>query len=284
MRDYQHAKELSEEEWKVYDEALKREEPKGLPEKKIKIANILQELKKTEASLVSAGAKTFSELHPEILDNNSDDYDYTYKPAPPVAHETKFSFAVPDLTDEKRIAYLKVFQAAWDGDLEIIKSFTLAPYESEGGNTINPPLKIAVQDGNGFSPFSIAILRGHRDVALKIVEICMTQYRKEDTGLRKFNMRSYNCDHEDEDEDEDDSEYESEEELDLPIISSLVKDKYTVDNLGEVASTVNSDILPLTMIEWPCYPQRILETQEILKSLSHPIANPSFYLYYKAKS
>jgi len=165
------------------------------------------------------------------------------------------------LTENQRTAYLKLFQAAWDGDIEIIKSLTLAPYELETGQ-FNPPLRIAVQDGNGFSPFSLAVLRGHRDIALKIVEICMAQYRKDDTGRRKFNIRSYDNIRCYESDDEYDSDYDSDEEHDLPITSNLVSDKYTVDNLGEVASTVKSDILPLQMIEWECYTERIIETKE----------------------
>jgi hypothetical protein len=65
---------------------------------------------------------------------------------------------------------------------------------------LNAPLKIAVQDGNGFSPFSIAVLRGHNELARKIVEICAAQYHKDD-GLRK-RFRTI-VDSEDEDVDED---------------------------------------------------------------------------------
>jgi hypothetical protein len=39
----------------------------------------------------------------------------------------------------------------------------------------------------------------------------------------------------------------------------LVNDKFTVDNLGEVSNMVKSDVLPLTMIEWSCKPQRFLD-------------------------
>ena len=32
-----------------------------------------------------------------------------------------------------------------------------------------------------------------------------------------------------------------------------------MDNLGEVSNMVKSDVLPLTMIEWSCKPQRFLD-------------------------
>jgi hypothetical protein len=65
------------------------------------------------------------------------------------------------------------------------------------------PLMIAVQDGSGFNPFAIAVLRGHFDLAKKIVEICATQYRTDDgtSPKRRWNMVPHDSDDEDGDSD-----------------------------------------------------------------------------------
>ena len=42
----------------------------------------------------------------------------------------------------------------------------------------------------------------------------------------------------------------------------MVSDNFTIENLDEVSTIVKSDILPLTMIEWPCKAPRILEQEK----------------------
>ena len=117
--------------------------------------------------------------HPKPLENNSQ-----IQPKPvPYRFETSFQFRIPDLNAIKKGGYIKMFEAAWNNDLETVKSITLAPWALEAGLPLNLPLKIAVQDGNGFSPFSIAVLRGHHNLAKNIVEICAAQY-DEDEGLK----------------------------------------------------------------------------------------------------
>lgn len=58
-------------------------------------------------------------------------------------------------------------------------------------------------DGRGFSPFSIAALRGHYDLARKIIEICMAQYHKDDglSSRQRWTMRT----------DDSDEEYDSDD-------------------------------------------------------------------------
>jgi hypothetical protein len=112
---------------------------------------------------------------------------------------------VPDLNDTRNEGYVKLFEAAWDNDLERIKSLTLGKWSSDDDMPLNSPLKIAVQDGSGFSPFSIAVLRGHRELAKKIVEICATQYHKDDGLSTKQRFRTTaDSDEEDDDEDSED--------------------------------------------------------------------------------
>lgn len=88
---------------------------------------------------------------------------------------------------------MQLFEAAWNNDLEKLKAITLAPWTWMDSKVKEPPLRVAIQDQNGFSPFSIAILRGHRDLAKKIVEICATQYHKDDgvSTRQRWNMRTF---------------------------------------------------------------------------------------------
>ena len=174
------------------------------------------------------------------------------------------SFSAPDLNNAKEEGFKKMFEAAWNGDLETIKSLTLAPWKSSLPDYPDPvaPLKIGIVDSNGFSPFSIAVLRGHYEVAKKIVEICMTQYHKEDGISSSKRWTVYRDDDEEEYySDDDESTYEGRRVSDhLPIFSELVSDKFTIDNLGEVATMVKSDVMPLTMMEWPCKAARFSNT------------------------
>ena len=103
-------------------------------------------------------------------------------------------------------------------------------------------------DSNGFSPFSLAVLRGHYDLALKIVEICQLQYHGNDprTQRLKWKMAGGN-------DESDMSDYDGDE---LPIRSELVSDTFTIEDLGEVQYMVKSTTLPKTMIEWGCRAHR----------------------------
>jgi ankyrin repeat protein len=158
---------------------------------------------------------------------------------------------VPDLNPTKYSGYLRLFEAAWNDDLETVKSLTLAPWQFQDEKPLQAPLQIAVRDGNGFSPFSIAVLQGHHKLAQTIVEICIAQYHQDDGSLRKrWNMHSMDSDDEGYSDEDDDNK--------LPIYSELVSDKYTIDSVGEVSDAVKSDVLPLMMIEWPCYTTRLL--------------------------
>jgi ankyrin repeat protein len=252
LRNYQAAKASNRKEWGAYKKRVEVKKEEGIEVKKAAIAKLIQELEKAEDALIAAGAKTFAELHPEIP-KCQERQGYQYTPHEPTPYKTEINFMIPDLNDTKHERYAKLFEAAWNNDLETVKSMTLAPWSSAEGQPLSPPLKVAVLDGNGFSPFSIATLRGHYGLAKKIVEICATQYHKDD-GLstrQRWNMRT---------EASDDEYSDDEREHDyLPIFSELVSEKFTVDNLGEVSNIVKSDVLPLTMIEWSCMAKRFLD-------------------------
>jgi hypothetical protein len=203
QRDFQAIKHRNDNEWKAYNDWTPSKSEEGLEEKKAAISKLIEELEHAEKTLIEAGAKTFAQLYPKIPQREEANQP-VYPDPEPTFYETTLRFRVPDLNDTKKDGYIKLFEAAWNNDLETIKSLTLGKWSSDNGIQLNSPLKIAVQDGNGFSPFSIAALRGHHDVARKIVEICATQYHKDDGLSTKQRFRTISgSDDEDEDIDSD---------------------------------------------------------------------------------
>lgn len=189
--DYEARKKVDEMHSKEWEEKSKLDTQKGVQEKKAAIAKLIEEFERAEKALITAGGKTFAEMHPDIKQRERPN-NQPYQQPNPAPYETTFHFRDPALNDIKRDGYKQMFEAAWDNDLEKIKAITLAPWTWRDSKVMEPPLKVAIQDGNGFSPFSIAVLRGHRELAKKIVEICATQYHADDglNSRRRWNMRT----------------------------------------------------------------------------------------------
>ncbi|TVY42900.1 Uncharacterized protein LSUB1_G001614 [Lachnellula subtilissima] len=264
-KDFQETKRSNQRQWSEYQDALSAKDENGVSEKKAAIAELIQELEVTEKALLDAGAKPFYEMYPEISKLQNNHYPSQHFGRKSEPYDTKFTIRVPDLTDVKKDGYFKIFEAAWSNDLETIKAMTLASWARGKDEILNPPLQIAIQDGNGFSPFSIAVKRGHRELARKIVEICITQYHEDDnkTHRERWNLRT---------DDSDDEESDNDNEL-PPIFSELISDKFTVDNLGEVSNVVKSHVLPLTMIEWKCPSERFANNYTGLGSRGNLLAD-----------
>jgi hypothetical protein len=108
----------------------------------------------------------------------------------------------------------------------------LAPW----GDSDSTPLQITVQDRQELSPFGIAVLRKHWDVARAIVEISFAQYHvPEEEKPKTYRIG------EDDEEDASDSN-------DVTVFAEIIDDRFTIDNIGEVASQVKSSISPLTFV------------------------------------
>ncbi|KAF7937481.1 uncharacterized protein EAE98_001795 [Botrytis deweyae] len=230
------------------DKVIELEKYKGDREA---VKEAIKDLEQAEKLLIEAGAKSFTDLYPDIPQppnrkGSSWRHDHRHKVAPE-PYKTHFTFHVPDLNDGKRQGYFMLFEAAWNNDLEAIKNLTLQPWKHD--NVEYPPLRIAVRDGNEFMPFSIAVLRGHYDLARRIVEICLAQYHNADDEDDKKGRQRWGIMTSDDDDDDDESG-------DLPIFSELVTEKFTIDALEEVSNVVKGDTLPLSMIEWKCPARR----------------------------
>lgn len=195
--------------WENRETALAKKNQDGVKEKRVAISQIISELEKAEKVLLDAGSKPFAQMYPDVPKRDKRyEHMHSYAPQPkkPLPYDTSLSFNVPELNDIKKTGYIRLFEAAWDNDLEKVKTMTLAPWQLMESSLLEPPLKIAVQDDNGFSPFSIAVLRGHRELARKIVEICMAQYHKDDgmSSRQRWTMRTDSDDEDCEDDHDND--------------------------------------------------------------------------------
>jgi len=249
-KQIEQAKVTYANDLKAYEDGLKsdKEVAKGTEEKKAAVQTLLTDFEGLEAELVKREAKTFQDLYPDIKLQEDQPYSYgSYEPEPPKPWTPLLTFLLPDLTDERRAAYIKLFQACWDADLLTIKELTLAVW---GDNQV--PLKIAVQDSHNYSPFSIAVLRKHFDIAKAVLEIAHAQYAPEEKPGAKHSLQAA---------DEDD-EGGSGDEDDFQIYAEIVDDRFTVENIGEVQNQVKSNVTPLKMILWHCPVFRFLEDDD----------------------
>ncbi|KAH8161559.1 hypothetical protein CIB48_g6686 [Xylaria polymorpha] len=215
---------------------------KGLAEKKDAIQDVISQLEKVESALLEKGAKTFKELYPDIEFVSPAQDDMNAKQAQ-IDYSLSFTFkGVSDLTSNRNDAYLKLFEAAWADDLELIKSFTLGPW---GPDEKEPPLKIAVSDFLGNNPFSLAFLRGHFDTAKAILEIAQAQWSPTEEEKARFKMAQPEIDEESYEESEA-SGSDSEPE----IYKEIINDQFTIDNIGQVSMQVKSTVLASSVISW----------------------------------
>lgn len=252
LRKVRKANKEAEEQAKKAE--AKSADPPGLVEKKAFIAELIRDYEKLESILLQKDAKTFEELYPPQnmpvefpIQAQTEKKQLTTKP-----WKVRFGFNVPAITDSAREGYLQLyvfpflppqakdilltlinsFEAAWNGDLNIIKTLTLGLW---GSLRDQAPLEIAVTDKQGLSALSISIMRGHFAVAKAILQILHVQHKvKEPRGRKRFEI--------DVDEYSDDSDEESE---DLKIYSEIVDDTFTYENIGEVTNQVESSTSPL---------------------------------------
>ncbi|KAK0647124.1 hypothetical protein B0T16DRAFT_354017 [Cercophora newfieldiana] len=253
--------ETKKESYKVamenYERSLKNfEERKGVSEKKKAIEDALAGMEKVEVLLLDKGAKTFKELHPDIETNLNNNNSRSSSSSQPKADEAKKPYTYTlsfyntnDVTEKRRQAYTELFEAAWAGNLEKIKSLTTSSWDEDQSE---PPLKIAVKDGSNNNPMSLAFLRGHVEVARAILDIAEAQYSPEEEEAKRFHMDN---DHGEDDDEECDSDEDSDDEDDDSeprIVSRAVDKKFTVENIGQISMQVKSRTRPLEMLLWDC--------------------------------
>jgi ankyrin repeat protein len=249
---------------KAYHTELKDAETKpqqGEKEKKEALKALLEKYLALATKLRKAGAKTFrgksttllsfvyvvscwltsSDLFPDAPEKTENNpYGYGYNRHRPSGkdhpYKTEFNFYHANVTDKNRADYVKLFEAAWEGDQSAVKEVCLRK---------EFPLHIAVQDYAGFSPFSLAVVRGHKELASTILEIAAVQYKPTEDEQYRFRLRGA------EDDDEDYSDEESDADSDDPkILAQIIDEKFTIDDITTLADSVKSKISPLTMLAW----------------------------------
>ncbi|KAI2472158.1 ankyrin repeat protein [Annulohypoxylon bovei var. microspora] len=212
-----------------------------LTEKIEATTDLISQLERVLENLVSKGGKSFKEQYPDIpeptessnrpSENNS-----------PSSYTLDFKFPIAtDVTDARKDAYVKLFEAAWVGDLEMIKSLTLASWDDGQ----EPPLKMAVSDIKENNPFSLAFLRGHYEVSKAILEIAQAQWAPKSEKTTRFTMNK-----DDDDEGYSDEESESGSSDEVEVYKKVIDDQFTIDNIGQVSMQVKSQILASRLLEW----------------------------------
>ena len=212
----------------------------GVQEKQAAVAGAIAMLEEIKQVLVSSGGKTFEELYP----NRNHSRRHGINRWQPQKEVFEFSynfqfFGVPDVTEKRRARYIELFEAAWSGDLDKIKALTLVSWGPENNE---PPLQIAVNDCPN-SPFSLAYMRGHLDVAKAILEIAQVQYVPEEKPVTRYRMQTS-------EEDEEDEEESTDDDNEPRIYGQIVDEQFTIDNIGQVSMQVKSRIKPLKMLDW----------------------------------
>ena len=148
---------------------------------------------------------------------------------------------------------MRRFNASFTGDLETIKTLTLTSWDEAKEEA---PLKIAVYDQRHNNPFSIALSRGHYDVAKGILEIVKAQYAPEEKPKTRYRMQAADegseCSDDSECSDEECSNEESVSSADTNprIHSQIVDAQFTIENIGQVSMKVNSRTKPLHVVGW----------------------------------
>ncbi|CAK7231865.1 hypothetical protein SCUCBS95973_008067 [Sporothrix curviconia] len=224
---------------KIYEDDMARiRKLGGEEEKKAAIADMIKTLEAIEARILATTREEKVVLSEQVNSN------YQYKV---VEFTTDYEFlpqflGITDITDARRLGYVELFEAAWNGDLDKIRQLTLAAW---GENKSEPPLAIAVNDAQGNTVFSLAFLRGHWKVAAATLEIAQAQYAPEDKPKVRYEIRDSDSDS-DSDTDMDSCCGEEEEEGMYRMI--VDDDQFTIENIGEVNMQVKGTVTPLELM------------------------------------
>lgn len=243
--DVSTKKKNFENQKKSYEKEVQRiAEIKGAPEKMEAIKEALDGLNALAKELTSRGGQTFEKLRPDIKteERNNSSRNNKDKNEP-----SKYNFFLSfkrdsDLTEARTAGYVELMEAAWTGDIEKIKTLSLQAW---GPEQDQPPLKMAVEDNMGNTPFSVAFIRGHHDTAQAILEIVKAQWSPVDKEKVRFKMEQRD---EDEYDDSEDEGSDGSEDNEPRIVSETVDKKFTIDNIGQVSMQVKSHTRPIDVI------------------------------------
>lgn len=281
-RQLQREKASYESNLATYNKAKEeKSEWKGLKEKMEAVQALTEDMQDLEQELIKRGAKTLGELYPDV--KIQEDYGrtthHTFTPSAvkPKKFEISVGFQVPDLTAASKAAYIDIFEAAWRGDIDTIKKYTLGTWGSENKEeskeenregSKESPLVVAVQDLAGSTPFSVAVFRGHLGTAGAILEIAQAQYAPKEPVQKRHAM----------DENEGDSDVDFESDGDVRVYGEIVDERFTIDNIGEVATQVKSQVHPQALLTWNTNISSFSEIPGLFKIADQYDANMKIYM------
>lgn len=105
---------------------------------------------------------------------------------------------------------------------------------------------MSVNDRFELSPFAIAVVRGHLDLAKIILEIADAQYlpKSWEPKRRRYEIVI------DADSDDETNSTASNEEHGIGVRFDLVDEQYTIDDIRDVANVIKSTVSPLTILRY----------------------------------
>lgn len=109
-------------------------------------------------------------------------------------------------------------------------------------------MKIAVEDFDNSSCFSLAFYRGWYEVAWGILEIAQAQYSPPTKKNKLYQLGMGGDPDSDSDSDSEDSESDGNHEP--RVVSKTLDDNFTVDNVGEVSMLVKSKVTAFDFLNW----------------------------------
>lgn len=262
--DLVQARGVSERQHEEYKENLSSNEPERGSDLKLKsVQELAKALERFEKTIIAAGAKTFYEMHPDMErpkqdeDHSANANNQSKKPEP---YTTEQNFLVPDINQTNKEGYFRLFQAAWEGDIKTIKMLTLTEWDGS-----NAPLRVTASDLRRFTPFSLAVLRGHMECAKCILDIATVQYKPYNNSNRiHYSLQATNS--------EDGSDG------DLNLHEELIDADYTIEDIGALSENVKSRTPPMSLID--CHDKELWRfvptAEQDAKNLFHPTESTSF--------
>ncbi|KAL8943907.1 MAG: hypothetical protein Q9216_000801 [Gyalolechia sp. 2 TL-2023] len=212
------ARKINDEEQR----AGKEQKLMALEDLRARFIHLKQQLK-------DRGAKTLEELSPGRPRPKDDDNN---KPDPgkdvPVEMDFQVRFEV-SASDKILAGYLKLFQAAWEGNNDTIKELTLANWGPDGDRK---PLQVTAKDKKGFTPFAIALFRRHFESAKLLLGIADAQFKEPN---KQHTKRRYELAEEPEYEDDSDDDG-------VKLSSQVVDETYTYDSIALLQESVGSNV------------------------------------------
>lgn len=232
-KDLETAKHIQSQRNKYFTNEFRKQTKGGVSlGKRDAIVALARKYKAVENRLVEEGAKTFYELYPKLKESskNSQNGNEAEQTDVENIYQTRFKFFGSNVTPSQTQRYIKLFSAAFSGDSEVVRALCLS----------QSPLEAAVSDHNGFNAFSIALLRGHYELASIILDIVAAQYHDQKALQRKeYSLRPFDSEESDDDNLNDDGPPRFHERL--------VDDNFTIDDIDAVKD-VRSNTTPLQLL------------------------------------